>query len=117
MRARLVEDMNFERGQDPKQVMELGGFDLQKAYQETYKKGYDEYKDFMNQFIGKKVSFVVSHDAENNNYKKVNGKRITIQVHSYMMHGQDPNTVWFFGDSHQQEKYMIEPGEKIYIEE
>lgn len=57
MRAKLVfENMEFERGRDPKEVMDLGGIELDAVYAEITDRAQQEYEDFIrNTFIGKKV--------------------------------------------------------------
>ena len=115
MRAKPV---NFERGKDPKQTMGIGGFDPMEVYRETYEKGYQDWKDFMEFFVGKNVSFVVAPDADNTP-GAVPGERITLRIHSYGMHFQGPDHIWFFAlhqSANRVEKYMIDTDEKIYIE-
>jgi hypothetical protein len=48
--------MNFERDKDIKEVLGLGGIDLQKKYDETV----GEWKKYYSKFIGKRITFHVN---------------------------------------------------------
>jgi hypothetical protein len=107
MRAQIVsESTNFQRGGDPKAYMGVGGVILQDVYDATVRKAEQEFKDFLDSFIGKKISYV---DADS-------GKRETMVVHSVgqsFMHSSD---VWFF-DATTEPHVRRDPDfeERIYI--
>jgi len=107
MRAKFIkEDLNFERGQDPKTSIGIGGIDLLKIYDDTVQKSIDEWKMFLKSLEGKKINFF-----------NINlGKRETIKVHSIGQHYLFPDDIWFFDDATRPVK-RVDPdlSQKIYI--
>lgn len=52
--------MNFERGRDPKEALEIGGIDIGKKYEETAGIGLRKWEEFYSQFVGKTITFHVN---------------------------------------------------------
>lgn len=52
--------MNFQRGREPKEVLEIGGIDFSKKYEETAGIGLRKWKKFYLSFVGKTITFHVN---------------------------------------------------------
>jgi hypothetical protein len=64
--------MKFERGLNPKIAMGIGSVNLATAMNNTLIKGQKDWAKFMNQFIGKKVTFSLNRHAYHTE-KQING--------------------------------------------
>jgi hypothetical protein len=115
MRAKTInETQNFERGINPKESMNIGGFNLGHVYNETILKAEREWKKYLDQFIGKRISFVIApnNDGLYSSYPSGThpGERISITVKSWDKNGHH---IWVIGDDY--EKISIDINEKVYI--
>jgi len=108
MRAKLVsEGLDFERGQDPKKTLDIGGFVIEDIYNNTVGKSLKEFKEFLDSFRGKKISFV---DLDTK-------KRRSIVVHSIGQNWSDPSNIWFFDDATRPvERVNPDLTKRVYIE-
>jgi len=115
MRAKTVnEQQNFERGQDPKRSLGVGGFDFKKIKEDTWGQGIQDWKDFLNSFNGKTISFVAQPDFDTPYVKA--GKRITKKVKDWGFNEAMYNHVWFFdANSHPHKQYYIDLDHKVYV--
>lgn len=108
MRAKTVfEGLDFERGQDPKQALDVGGFVIADIYNNTVGKSLKEFRSFLDSFIGKRISFVDLNTET----------RRSIVVHSIGQEWSDPSKIWFFDDATRPVK-RVNPDltKRVYIE-
>jgi hypothetical protein len=115
MRAKTVnEEVNFQKGRDPKEVMDVGGFDFKEIKDQTWGKGVQDWKDFLNSFNGKRISFVAQPDFDTPYVKA--GKRIIKRVKDWGFNEGMYNHVWFFdADTKPHKQYYIDLDHKVYV--
>ena len=116
MRAKTVNEVQeFERGLNPKAAMEIGGIDLEKVCNNTAIKGLKEWNKYLQQFIGKKITF--SRDMSqyaSEMYRKLN-KKYTCVVNDVGINWQLPRDVQFTDEN--GDTWHVDIEDKIYVNE
>lgn len=109
-----MESVHFERGRDPKEVMDVGGFDFKEIKDQTWGKGVKDWKDFLNTFNGKRISFVVEANWDTP-YAKT-GDRLIKRVKDWGFNESMYNSIWFFdADDKPHKQYYIDQDHKVYV--
>ncbi|MDD5648961.1 MAG: hypothetical protein PHF86_00845 [Candidatus Nanoarchaeia archaeon] len=113
MRAKTLNEIqNFERGQDPKKVLDLNGIVPSKKFHEIFKKAKQEWYAYIKELLEGKI---ISGDI--NEYKAPYwvpvSKSIKVIQAKYEL--KDGGGISIFDES--DEEFYIKPGGKIYIRE
>lgn len=111
MRAKLINEIQFKRGLNPKVAMDIGGINLEDVYIKTVIKGKKEWREFIESFIDKKVTFYLDPSKYISNlYKLDKPKTFVIKDVNYTGDGE----VYFYDQD--DEKYYVDVTKKIYVE-
>jgi hypothetical protein len=107
--------MNFERGGDIKAILEIGGVDLQKKYDETVK----AWKLYFKQFVGRTVKFHVYSSVYCNWEDRIK-KGELVEIKTLIVkeasdeYGGHPGHL-FFTEEESSQCWFVDLSHKIYI--
>jgi hypothetical protein len=107
--------MNFERRCDVKAILEIGGIDLQKKYDETV----GVWEKYFNQFVGRTIKFHVKRSDYNNWEDRIkNGELVEVKTmkvkEAANEYSGNPGDLYFMEEGSQQ-CWFVDMSEKIYI--
>jgi hypothetical protein len=119
--------MNFERGLEPKEAMSIGGINLQEVCNNTIFKGMTDLTKFMNQFIGKKITFSLDRNAYHTT-QQIEGypetRTITVREWDYENLGMTYISIYFMQSEFDKsfdplcctaQKWFVDISKRIYV--
>lgn len=128
MRAKTINELNFERGQNPKAAMDIGGINLGKDFEIVFKKFIDEWVKKLEQLKGKTITTEMRLFVLDTNNQLSGWKQETIKIKEILEPQIKTNSIkdpidvyvylWVIGEINGKE-YRCDLGDlnkKIYIE-
>lgn len=118
MRAKILNEIqNFEKGQDPKKALDLGGIVPSKKFYEIFKKAKQEWYAYIKELLeGKTISGDIRKFNPSNYHWEPISYPIKVTLVKYEFNSGDGSGIKVFTKSNNDEFY-IAPGSKIYIKE
>jgi hypothetical protein len=115
MRAKTLNEIqNFERGQDPKKVLDLNGIVPSKKFYEIFKKAKQEWYTYIKELLeGKTISGDINEFKASSYEWRPISKSIKVIQAKYEL--KDGGGISVFDEF--DEEFYIKPGGKIYIKE
>lgn len=109
MKAKLVENIDFKRGQSSKEALDIGGFTIKEIHRDIFNPAIKKWAEFKESLIGKTI---IAHVIVNNNTNSEGGK-MTLKVVDVQM--GTPKQPWIKVETPSGTWWDLDPNKKILI--